>query len=315
MENFESAENKKEREKYTSEIKLFFFRHGEKDKEKRALDSEIKISPDGKIKAIEKGKEINPEQSIATVAFGSSKKRTAETASLVASGSNPEITGEETLEELTLKLDKELTGVGSKSGTDKRLDFSLDEESEFGKISQSHMKGIEKGGSRDYLKFLVEESDELAEELGDKSGPTYLRMTSNIAGIVNKYLTIAPRWDKIAKNNKDEYADALMKRFLSSHTGVLESFLAKIIEKTRGEEEVRKFIEAVNDQGFDKLEGFNVEILSKDSGDADICIYYKKEGEQEETVFEFNEIVSPKIIRDLIIKAPPLQKHRHKVLK
>ena len=149
------------------------------------------------------------------------------------SGSNPEITGKETMEELTDKLNEGLMGAGSKIGTDKRLDFNLDEDSEFGKISREHMKKEEKGGSRDYLKFLVEKGDKLAEEHNDKNGPTYSRMASNVAGIVNKYLKIAPRWNKTAESNKDEYPDASMKRFLSSHTGVLESFLAKVIEETK----------------------------------------------------------------------------------
>ena len=57
---------------------------------------------------------------------------------------------------------------------------------------------------------------------------------------------------------------------------MLESFLAKLIEKTKGIKERDRFVQALNNQGFDYAEGFDVEIRNKESGEPIIHISYKK---------------------------------------
>ena len=69
-----------------------------------------------------------------SMAFGSPRKRTQETASLIMSGKLEEITGTETLEELKEKLDKDLPlKSGSKIRVDGRLNFEADFTSDYGK--------------------------------------------------------------------------------------------------------------------------------------------------------------------------------------
>ena len=91
-----------------------------------------------------------------------------------------------------------------------------------------------------------------------------------------------------------------MKRFFGSHQGVLESFLAKLIEKTKGIEERNKFVEVLNNQGFDFAEGFEVDIKNKELGEPTIHLLYKKEKEGK-TIFEFDEDLPKEIIDSLVL--------------
>lgn len=286
MEKFENIQNPEKQEKYTSKIELSFFRHGEKENDKLKPDDDIELTEFGKKQAILKSETKEIKQS---VAFGSPKARTQETAVFVMSGNQEEITGEESLEELREKLDKDFA-KGSKLGVDKRLDIGSGD-SEFDRVAFDHFK---KG---EYLKFLVDESDELSEKLGDENSFTFSKRASNVARIVNKYLRISKRWDELAQDKQKEYSDTL-ERFFGTHQGVSESFLAKVIENTKGVEERDKFIQALNNQGFDFTEGFNISILNHDSEDPTIHLSYKKEKDGE-IVFEFNEDVSLEIIENI----------------
>ena len=97
--DFESTESLKD---YTSKIELIFMRHEEKENDKMKSDEEVRLTPAGRMHAKEKAVQDDIGQSMA---FGSPRKRTQETAGLVMSGKLEEITGTETLEQL-----KEKTG-------------------------------------------------------------------------------------------------------------------------------------------------------------------------------------------------------------
>lgn len=298
FETQKNFENKEQIKDYTSKIELIFMRHDEKEKDKTKSDEEVGLTTQGKMHAKEKARMNDISQSIA---FGSPRKRTLETAGLVMSGKSEEITGTETLEELKQKLDKDLLlKSGSKIRVDDRLNFEADFSSNYGK------KALEAVKNEKYLKFLVEESDNLAKEENDEKSSTYASQAQSVASIVKKYLEIAPRFDDFVRDKEKKYED-IMKRFFGSHQGVLECFLAKIIEKTKGIEERDKFVQALNNQGFDYAEGFDIEIKNKESGDSTIHILYKKEKEAEvsndrkvakeiKTVFEFDEDVDKEIL-------------------
>lgn len=291
MKNIENIHNIEEKEDYTSKIELSFFRHGEKEDNKSKSDLDIELTEAGKKQAVEKSDTKDIDQSLA---FGSPRIRAQETAAFVMSGGEDNVTGEESLEELKEKLG-EVLSVGTRVGIDKRLDFNVDFGSEYGKIALEYFK---KG---EYLKFLVEQSDRLAEETRDE-GFTYLRGASNIASIIDKYIRVAKRWDELAQDKQKGYSDTL-ERFFGTHLGVNESFLAKIIEETKGIEERDKFVLTLDNQGFDFTEGFNVEILNKSSDEPVVRISYNKEtreGNEKETIFEFNEEVSVNLIRSII---------------
>ena len=286
--NFETKESK---EKTTSTIDLQFFRHAEKESDKSKSDEEIELTETGRKQAIEKseGKDISQ-----AVAFGSTRKRTQQTAGLVMGGQLDEITGNESLDELKEKLNSELK-VGSKIGVDKRLDFDIDFTTDFGK------KALEAVKNGEYLKFLVEQSDTLAESFKDTATETYSGMAGRVAEIVKKYLAVAPRWDKLAQDKGKHYEDTL-KRFLGTHQGIGESFLAKAIEQTKGKAERDAFVSALGNQGFDFAEGFDVKIETIDDKTQYIHISFKKEKDGQ-VIFEYDEVVPREVIESFITTA------------
>jgi hypothetical protein len=209
------------------------------------------------------------------------------------SGKIDKVTGEEDLGVLKEKLNEDL-GTGSKIGVDERLNFYFDDSSEFGKAS---LEAIEKG---EFIKFIVEKSNEIAEKLNDQKADTYDRIASNIAKIIKKYIDIAPRWNELVKDESKKYEDTL-RRYLGTHQGIAEPFLAKIIEKTKGISERDAFVTTLNNQGFDYVEGFAVEIDTLEDGKEKVRISFKKEKDGK-VIFEFNEIVSKELIESLIIE-------------
>lgn len=244
----------------------------------------------GKQQAAAKSEDKDISQS---VAFGSSRRRTQQTAGLVMGGSLDEITGDETLEELKRKLDKELK-IGSKIAVDHRLDFSVNFSTDFGK------RELEAFNKKQLLKFLVEESDSLASELEDVRADTYSVFASRVAEIVKKYLSIAGRWDKLVQDESKNYKDTL-RRLFGTHQGVAESFLAKIIEQTRGKSERDVFVSALGNQGFDFAEGFRIQIDTIDGQGQKLRISFKKEKEGEK-VYEYDEIVPREVIDNLVLE-------------
>src|SRR3989338_3137579 len=92
-----NPENREAKEIITSKIDLRFFRHAEKESDKSKSDEEIELTETGRKQAIEKSGDSDISQS---VAFGSPRKRTQQTAGFVMGGSLDEITGNESLDEL-----------------------------------------------------------------------------------------------------------------------------------------------------------------------------------------------------------------------
>jgi len=291
---FENKENKEQIKDYTSKIELVFMRHDEKENDKTKSGEEVRLTLAGKMHAKEKAEQDDIRQ---LVAFGSPRKRTQETAGLVMSGKLEEITGMETLEELKEKLDKDLPlKSGSKIRVDDRLNFEADFTSNYGK------KVLDAVKNEKYLKFLVEDSDRLAREENDDKSSTYTKQAQAIASIVEKYYDIAPRFNELVQDEDKGYEDT-MKRFLGSHQGILESFLAKIIEKTKGVEERDKFVQVLNNQGFDYAEGFEIDIKNKELDEPIVHLSYKKEKEGK-TIFEFDEDLPKEMIDSLVLPEP-----------
>lgn len=277
-----APEQKETKEKFSSQIRLRFFRHSEKEAKKEGqTDEEIRLSAEGKKLSARKADIENISQA---VAFGSPRKRTQETAGLVMAGKQDEITGEESLEELKAIM-------GSKIATDKRLDFTLDSKSEYGK------KVHEAFGQKQLLKFLVEKSDQLAKELEVEDQTTYSGSARDIAQIIEKYIKIAPHWDELVRNREKEYSPTL-ERLMGSHQSVPDCFLAKVIEKTKGVSERDKFVQALGNAGFDYVEGYEVNITTEDEKEPGVHIGYKKE-KNGEVIFEFDEDISPALISDI----------------
>lgn len=284
----EKQQNKLEQteseEAVTSKIVLRFLRHAEPEPSGGKPDEGRALTDAGKIQAIDKAEDAPITQS---VAFGSIRKRAQETAMLAMAGKVDMINGDETLEELKEKIGK------NKIGIDDRLDFDINFRTNFGKLYLASSK------KREALKFLVEQSDSLAKELNENNVPTYNYLSGRVASLLKKYLTIAPVWEKLVHNNSKNYSDTL-KRFMGTHQGVAESFLAKVIELTKGLEERDVFVRSLDNQGFDFTEGFDVEVLTTESGEQKIHIQFKKQDKDGNVLFEYNQMVSVEILEKIL---------------
>lgn len=277
-------------EKSKAKIELHFFRHDEKESDKSKSDTEIRLTEGGKNHATSLSDgETNLSQS---VAFGSPRKRTQETAGFRMAGFQDEITGSETLEELKEKINKDL-GYGSKLSIDQRLDFILPTE---GQYLEEGLKVFKEGK---LLKWLVEDSDKRFDELGVEEGYfSYSNQARQIAQIVEKYLKILPRWKQLVED-KDKKYEPDMERFMGTHQTVGECFLAKVIELTKGIEERDRFVRALGGGGFNFSEGFEVDIV--ESNDEPLVhVFYKREGKTPEETFEFDQNIPIEILEEII---------------
>ncbi len=284
-----NMEKKETNEDFTSEISLSFFRHGEKEQwDEEKGDIKLELTEGGRKQAMIKGA---ISKSGEVVALGSKRKRALDTAGIIAAGKRSEITGGETKEELDEKLKKNI-----KSGelvVENRLDFEIDFDNEYGE----HL--LEAINGEDFFKFVVEKSDELAEKYNDKDSFTYSRGAAGIAELIKRYLSIASQWNELVVQDKDEEYPKDWEVILGTHQAVTESFLSKFIEKTKGLEDRNKFIEALDNQGFDFVEGFEVRIINKKDGELSAIVKYRKV-ENGKRIFDLKEEVSPEILEEII---------------
>lgn len=290
-----SHEQLPQSEQFRTRVVLDFFRHDEKDQNKtepKKTDEEVELTDAGRYSA--KG-QANLDKIDFAIATATDRTRAQQTAGYHMAGNIEGITGDESLDDLKNKIDGKRE-YGSKMRIDNRLNFKLVSGSSF---EEEAMKNFKDGR---YLKFLVENSDSLAEQLGDAESSTYSRQASNVAEIVSKYVEVAKNFDKLYQSTvEEERATNELQRFFGSHQGVTESFLAKVIEKVKGIHERDRFVKILGNQGFDFSEGFQIEVLHTDgSDDPKINICFKKEKGGE--VFEFNEEVSLEDVKELIIK-------------
>ena len=273
-------------------IHLEFFRHDDKAKAAEGQpDTTVRLTEKGRKHASEVGKEKNPNPEVA-VAFGSSRERSVETAMRQMLADQPEIGEDTTLEDI-----KELVAgsvkVGRKDMVDERLNFVW--EGQFKDAAMDHYVN-----KKDYLLFAVEESDDLVRKLKDHSSTSYSRQAAGIAEIVRRYLEILPNFQRLVADNPDKYLKFQneLQRFLGSHATVTESFLMKVIEKTKGRDDVMKFIESLPDKnGFGFSEGFSLDLVGDETG-TDIVLKYKDQ-QWELTPELIDEIIKDKEALDL----------------
>lgn len=295
-------EQSQQKEYYSSKIKLHFCRHADKENDKTKSDNEIRLTKTGRGQSIKESSELK--SPTLARAIGSSKIRAQETAALVMDAKTKGIKSDQAFDNFEDWVSKGLMGQ-SRIIEDNRLNFELDTNSEFGKISLAAFK---KG---EYLKFLVEDSNELYEKLnGSEKNSTYSKSAANIASIVKNYFDASIRWDntvsaeetrKYPKNYKD------LERFFGSHQGVEECFLAKIIEEIKGVDKRNKFVKILKNQGFDFVEGYDIDIITKNNN-TKILIMYQKKDEDGNTLFDFNELIDIDLLEKIIKEGKKINK-------
>jgi hypothetical protein len=301
MEMNPSPETREREKEVSSVIELQIFRHGDKEKDPQKTDEQILLTAPGRLQAKRIGKERATgkpagEGLSQSVAKGSNRLRAQETAALVMGGAEETITGEETFAELKQKLDQGLK-KGSKIGTDRRLNFDIDEKTAFG------AKALEEFKAGRYLKFIVEQSDALAAAEHDQQAEPYSKTASKIAELICNYIRTAPRWDKLVNEPGKHYEDTL-RRFMGTHQGIAESFMAKLIEETKGidgSEGRDAFVAALDNKGFGFVEGFNVRIETDNAGKRTVRISYEKPADAKQPGFKFDEIVPEEVLQKMIL--------------
>ncbi|MBI5221645.1 MAG: hypothetical protein HY979_02475 [Candidatus Magasanikbacteria bacterium] len=298
------AENRdhKEGKEYTSRVVLNFFRHGEKN----STPGTDELTKEGRKKAVaEFAKRFPADNNPHKMAFGSWIKRSEETAALALGNSNLDtelVDSYASVQALTDAIDAEAIGpdgtkglqYGSKTGVRENLGFKLKK----GPVMDAASLAIK---NNNFLKWIVDESDSMISE-DDKESWGLSRQAANIANEIKIYIKIAKNFDRLVTKKSEEGKDFgdTLERLMGSHSGVLESFLVKLIQKTKGEQEKEKFVNILP-EAFNFLEGFSVEIENlPGQTEPKIRIKYERKGETEDKSFKFNEVVSSKVLEKII---------------
>lgn len=267
---------------------LEFMRHGKKENAPEKHDDEVRLLPQGKAQATSKGKELGVNIK-AAVGRRSPKKRTGETVLHAMLANETGVDPDANLEDLEM-----VTGAALNSGkninlkklsVDKRLGFEL------GGVIGQEMLAAYKAGK--LLPYVVEHSDERVLAEGEGGTTTYSMFAANVADIIRGYLSAANNFNRLAlKNKADENFGRQIERYLGTHQGVVENFVAKVLEKKYGVAKRDEFVKSVGG-GFKETEGIHVEV--------------NNHGEEQSVAMTFNmngqkEIVSlTKELLDIII--------------
>lgn len=130
------------------------------------------------------------------------------------------------------------------------------------------------------MPHLIEKSDQRAIETNDKESSTYTRFAGNIAEILDRYAKIGDNFNRIvSKTDKYEKFGNQLERYLGTHQGVAECFLAKALEKIEDIEKRDEFVKAVGG-GFGESEGIHIEIINS-GNEQKIKIDYEINGSKE----------------------------------
>lgn len=277
------------KEKIRTKVILELMRHSKKEADPSKTDEEILLTDEGRALATERGRELQPQPEV-SMAYGSPKKRTQETAAramLVGSIDDPDA-GLEAIEEMV----RDHLKYGEKIREDKRLSFDLS-----GPMGQEMLTAFKAG---EYLPYLIQKSDQRAIETKDTVSTTYLRQAENVAELVKRYAQVGNNFQKLTeRTDKYEQYGNRLERYMGTHQGVAECFVAKVLEKTQGNAERDAFIESIG-TGFGETRGIHIEIVN--TGDEQkIMMTYpvkNKEGIEERQSAEFSAKLLDEIIEE-----------------
>ena len=258
-----STKIEQQEEELEVEVFLKFFRHGPRETTPDIPDKHIEITEEGRRRAREIGEKHGSDASI-SVAFGSDRDRTKETAAHIMLARQKEISPNANLKEMEEKIE-EFTPF-KKITEDHRLSFYLNG------ATGLELKNAFKADQ--YLSVLINKSDDLAIEDGDKDTTTYIRQAGNIAEILAKYLKVADNMyrSRVKSEKNDDNLTKKLERYLGTHQRGCESLIAKCLEKISGSKVRDEFVESVGN-GFKELEGMDVTIKQGVDGKKIVITY------------------------------------------
>ena len=267
-----SESHAEQEQEFESKVVIELMRHGKREKHPdQAQDGgpRLPLTSAGRAQADARGEALHPQSEVA-LGWGSPRDRARETAYRVMLASE-EIGSEDTLEEIEAKIAEELR-YGKKMIADERLDFH-----DNGPIAAA---GVAAYHAKQYM--------------------PYTRMAGNVAELVLREASAGKAFNRIAsQTDKYEATGNRLERYMGTHQGIAESFVAKILEEVQGDAAKKEFLDSVG-SGFNETEGAHIEIINKGQNDQVIRMTYKLKddsGEREESV-EFGVDVLRKIISD-----------------
>lgn len=293
-----AVDSSREREKYHSKTVLEWHRHSLKEGDKLSLP--------GREKAVAESAEsrVLVNKGVPTLAIGSDKLRTQETAGLLLHGDRLEPEFVATYEDvggLVKKINADYSvKVGTKIAKDKRIGFNF-AEGEYKKAAYAA------DGRGEFLKWTVEESDNLAEKYNDQQSSSYRSIASSVSEFVLKYAQVEKNFDRLLERKQEAGASSkagvtdTMQRIVASHSGVIDVFLARVIENVKGVGARDEFVKALGNSGFAPLEGFNMEIIMNAVGSEPVIkIDYDKKDDEGKIIFSFHESMNPEFFKRIV---------------
>ena len=267
-----STEHQAETEKpLETEVRLEIFRHSKKENASDKPNMEVRLTPEGRDLAHEKGKALDPNINV-SVAGASPFDRTAETAMLIMAANEEKIKVDDSLTEMDKKISEEIK-FGKKIFRDERLGLDLVNNKEEG------MAAIKTGN---YMEWLANRSDEKAILMGDEESTTYLRQAGNVAYFVDRYSKIGNNFNRLAteKNKEGKEFPNHLERYIGTHQNVTEAFVAEVIKLQDGPEAQQKFVKDIKNC-WAETEGISIRILNKGK-EQSVILSYKDKGESKE---------------------------------
>lgn len=286
------SENKTEKTPSTKVV-VELFRHSLKENDPSRPNSELLLTPEGRELARAHGESLRP-YSDRAVAGASLMDRAAETAMLTMLADEMEIETDDSLEAMEGKVSEHLS-VGKKLYRDERLGFALGK----GKTGEEGMKSFKEGR---YLNWLIKDSDRQAAEEKDLVTTTYLRQAGNIAELLARYQAVGNSFHRlVGDKDKLEQHGAQLERYLTTHQGVAESFVAKVIEIQEGLVARDQFANTLGN-GWAETKGIHIEIINDESGQRSFITYQDANGEKKEI------LVNPDTLAAVIKERESLEK-------
>jgi hypothetical protein len=286
------SENKSEQALVTKVV-VELFRHSLKENNPSRPNSELLLTPEGRELAMDHGEALNPSSGVA-VAGASLMDRAAETAMLTMLANEIGIDTADSLATMEEKVGQYLP-VGKKLYRDERLGFALGK----GATGEEGMSAF-KGGR--YLNWLTKDSDRQVVAEKDLITTSYLRQAGNIAELLERYQAVGNNFNRLIndKDKREKYGYKL-ERYLVSHQGVAESFIAKVLEIQEGISARDQFADALGN-GWAENCGVHIEIINDANGQRSFATYQESDGTKKEL------LISPETLAAIIKEREDLEK-------